>query len=112
MILSADYIGDLHLDVVHHRRKVVGGPPVAAEQDRIADQRRVDFHATSDPILETDFAFRHPETADGLLPGRLTRLRLLPGNRSASPRIEGHPSCLSVGLTIRFEPLGAAEAIV
>ncbi len=61
VVVAADDLGDAHVPVVHHHRKVVGGKPVRAEDHHVVELAVGDLDASLDQVVE------HHRTADGIL---------------------------------------------
>ncbi len=54
VILATDDVGDLHVDIVNHRRQRVEEQAVRADQDGVRHRGRVDLGVTTGQIFPSD----------------------------------------------------------
>ncbi len=114
VVITPDDMGDLHGDVVDHRREVIGGRSVRADDHEVVERVGREGHRSSDGVVEHDIApgLRHRDTPYvGLTRGDARRGRGR-AERAAGPVIPGgtagRPGCVS----LRGEFLGGTEARV
>ncbi len=79
MILAADDVRDLEVDVVHDAGQRVEEPPILADQHRVRQRRRIDMHGTADDVVELN-----------LFPGQQEApMRLAPLSLKGRPLLRG-----------------------
>ena len=83
VIVAADDVRDLHLEIVDDNRQMIRGQPVRSKDDEVLDLRVVEFDCASDAIHVRSHARRHKESNCRLHAGGVQALLLLSGKVDA-----------------------------
>jgi hypothetical protein len=80
MIISADYVGDAHGGIVHYHAEVIGGPPIAAQENQIIHFRVVKLDGSFDQVVEKRLPFLRGLETNGRCPSRNGGLEIAAGS--------------------------------
>ena len=111
VVLAADDVGDGHRRVVDDDGEVIERVAVGANDDEVAAEvRDVDLDAAADDVVERDDALPDPEPQRPAATLGLAGSPILRGQRRAPADVLRRQLGRLLGLAVRVELLGRAEA--